>query len=147
MSKIVFSDVGLRAIQPPPKGTADYWDERFPGFGLRVSQGGAKTFILNLDKSRRTIGRFGIITLADARTEAKRLLAERTLGRFRPQSISFDVAFDAFLAEKEKSRRARTIKDYKRLINLHFRSKGQLDTDSQVNMYEYRRGARRRPKR
>ncbi len=126
MPKIAFSDVGLRAIQSPHKGTADYWDERFPGFGLRVSQGGTKTFILNLDKSRRTIGRFGIITLADARTEARRLLAERTLGRFRPQTISFETAFNAFIAEKEKSRRARTIKDYKRLINLHFRFKGQL---------------------
>lgn len=126
MPKIAFSDVGLRSIKPPENGAADYWDERFPSFGMRVSQGGTKTFMLNIDKSRRTIGRFGIITLADARTEAKRLLAERTLGRFRPQSISFETAFDAFIAEKEKSRRARTIKDYKRLINLHFRFRGQL---------------------
>jgi hypothetical protein len=44
--KIVFSDVGLRSIVPPPSGQVDYWDAKLPAFGLRVSQGGSKTFIL-----------------------------------------------------------------------------------------------------
>lgn len=126
MPKIALHDTSLRSLPVPPKGQLDYWDSKFPSFGVRVSQGGTKTFILKTQNARRTIGRFGIITLSDARTEARRLLAERTLGRFRPQAITFAAAFEAFLAEKEKSRRARTIKDYKRLINLHFPFKGQL---------------------
>ena len=126
MPSIVFSDVGLRAIEPPASGTADYWDTKFKGFGVRVSQGGTKTFVLNIHKARRSLGRYGIVSLAEARAEAKRILAQKTLGQTRPQSITFTLAFDAFLAEKEKSRRARTIKDYKRLINLHFPFKGQL---------------------
>ncbi|MDP3074749.1 site-specific integrase [Bradyrhizobium sp.] len=126
MPSIVFSDVGLRAIEPPAKGTADYWDTKFKGFGVRVSQGGTKTFVLNIHKARRSLGRYGIVSLAEARAEAKRILAQKTLGHTRPQSITFTAAFDAFIAEKEKSRRARTIKDYQRLINLHFRFKGQL---------------------
>jgi integrase len=124
--KIALHDTSLRSLPVPAKGQLDYWDSKFPSFGVRVSQGGTKTFILKTQNARRTIGRFGIITLGDARTEAKRLLAERTLGRFRPQAITFSAAFDAFIAEKEKSRRARTIKDYRRLINLHFPFKGQL---------------------
>lgn len=126
MPSIALSDAGLRSIEPPAKGTADYWDTKFKGFGVRVSQGGTKTFVLNIHKARRSLGRYGIVSLAEARAEAKRILAQKTLGQTRPQSITFVVAFDVFIAEKEKSRRARTIKDYKRLINLHFPFKGQL---------------------
>jgi hypothetical protein len=49
-----------------------------------VSQGGSKTFILNRQNNLITIGRFGVLTLAEARTEAKKLLAEFTLGKVRP---------------------------------------------------------------
>lgn len=126
MPNIALSDAGLRSIPAPEKGTQDYWDTSFKGFGVRVSQGGTKTFVLNIHKARRSLGRYGVVTLAEARTEARRILAQKTLGHTRPQSITFTAAFDVFLAEKEKSRRARTIKDYKRLINLHFPFKGQL---------------------
>jgi hypothetical protein len=59
--KIAFSDAGLRSIQPPEAGQVDYWDNKLPAFGLRVSQGGSKTFILKRHNSRITLGRFGII--------------------------------------------------------------------------------------
>lgn len=126
MPKLSLSDVGLRSITPPQSGQCDYWDTTLPSFGLRVSQGGSKTFVLKVHNTRRTIGRYPIITLSQARTEAKRMLAEKTLDRVQPQSISFETAFDVFIAEKEKSRRARTIKDYRRLIKLHFPFKGRL---------------------
>jgi hypothetical protein len=120
------TDATIRSLNPPLKGTLDIWDRTFKGFGVRVSQGGTKTFVLNIHKARRSLGRYGIVSLAEARAEAKRILAQKTLGQTRPQSITFAVAFDVFIAEKEKSRRARTIKDYRRLINLHFPFKGQL---------------------
>lgn len=124
--KIAIHDTVLRSLPVPAKGQADFWDDKFPSFGVRVSQGGSKTFVLKVHNTRRTLGRYGIITLAEARAEAKRILAQKTLGHTRPQSITFTAAFDVFIAEKEKSRRARTIKDYRRLINLHFPFKGQL---------------------
>lgn len=58
-------DTNLRSLQTPEKGQRDYWDERFPGFGVRVSQGGSKTFIANIGKVRRTIGRYPFISLAE----------------------------------------------------------------------------------
>ena len=124
--KIAIHDTSLRSLPVPAKGQLDYWDSKFPSFGVRVSQGGSKTFVLKTQNARRSLGRYGIVSLAEARAEARRILAQKTLGQTRPQSITFAAAFDAFIAEKEKSRRARTIKDYKRLINLHFRFKGQL---------------------
>ncbi|MBR1146697.1 integrase family protein [Bradyrhizobium sp. AUGA SZCCT0431] len=126
MTRKALSDASLRSLDVPKIGQVDVWDTKLASFGVRISQGGSKTFVVKISNTRITLGRYGIITLAEARTEAKRLLAEKTLGKVRPQSITFPDAFDVFLAEKEKSRRARTIKDYKRLINLHFPFKGQL---------------------
>ena len=120
-----FSDRGLQSIQPPPQGQVDWWDTSLPSFGCRVSQGGSKTFILKRDNRRITIGRFPIISLAQARTEAKRLLAEFTLGRIRPQSLTYAQAVALFIEDKLRTRRASTVAEYKRLLNrLPF--KGQI---------------------
>ena len=120
------SDVGLRALPAPQKGTVDYWDATLPCFGLRVSRGGAKTFILKLHNSRRAIGRFPLLTLSEARTEAKRLLAEKTLGKVRPQSITFPLAVELFLKEKAKARRPSTVADLRDRLKRHFPFRGQL---------------------
>lgn len=125
MPKTKLSDLGLRSLQPPERGTVDWWDSALPSFGCRVSQGGAKTFILKVDNSRRAIGRFPIISLAEARTEAKRLLAEKTLGKVRPQSITYEQAVKVFLEEKGERRRSRTVADHKRHLGL-LGFKGQL---------------------
>ena len=124
--KTRLSDIGLRSLVPPPSGTVDYWDEVIPSFGCRVSQGGAKTFILKLHNSRRAIGRYPVISLSEARTEAKRLLAEKTLGKVRPQHITFQKAKEQFLDEKRKSRRPSTVKNLKARLAQHFPFKGQL---------------------
>lgn len=126
MPKLALSDLKLRSLPTPEKGQKDYWDASLPGFGIRISQGGSKTFILNIDNARRTIGRFGILSLAEARGEAKRILAERTLGRVRPQFITFQQARDEFLEEKRLTRRASTHHDLKRLLTLYMPFKGGL---------------------
>jgi integrase len=125
MAKIALSDTRLRSLPAPAHGQASYWDLHFPSFGVRISQGGSKTFVINRDNSLITIGRYPIVSLAAARTEAKRLLAELTLGKVRPQSITYAQAVEAFLEEKTKARRARTVADYKRLLS-RFNFKGQL---------------------
>lgn len=118
MPKIALSDVGLRSLQAPQNGQLDYWDTTLPGFGVRVSQGGSKTFIVNIDKARRTIGRYPILKLSDARVEAKRMFAEKTLGKTRPQAISYEQATKLFVEEKAERRRARTVAAHKRHLSL-----------------------------
>jgi hypothetical protein len=86
MPALRFNDVKLRSLKPPPSGQTDFWDTSLTGFGCRVSQGGTETFVLKHENRRMTIGRFPLISLQDAHTEAKRILAEFTLGRLRPQS-------------------------------------------------------------
>ena len=52
-----------------------------PNFGCRVSQGGTKSFVVQhgADRQLITIGRYPVVSLADAREEAKRILAEWSL--------------------------------------------------------------------
>jgi hypothetical protein len=117
MPKQLISDATVRSLPTLEKQT-DYWDLKFPAFGVRVSPGGTKTFVLNQNKTRRTIGRYPDISLSEARTEARRLVAEKTLGRIRPRSITYPQAVTVFLDEKRERRKERTVKDHKRHLDL-----------------------------
>jgi hypothetical protein len=123
------TDLTVRSLKAPEKGQKYYFDDTLTGFCCRVSQGGAKTFVLLVGTERRhiTIGRYhpDILSLSKARTEAKRILAELTLGRVRPQSITFAAAVDLFLADKAQARRPSTVYGYKvKLRRLKFQ--GQI---------------------
>jgi len=87
------TDLTIRSISPPLKGQQDYFDDALLGFGIRISQGGTRSFFLftgkKKNRERKSIGRWGIITLAQARAEAKRILAERTLGHHKPKTMTF----------------------------------------------------------
>src|SRR6516165_6494356 len=78
--------VGCRIFTPAQPSHSAASSE---GFLLRRLHG-AKTFVLNRHRTLITIGRYGIVSLADARKEARTLLAEFTLGKVRPQSITYD---------------------------------------------------------
>jgi hypothetical protein len=72
--KVKLTKAAVEAIEPPVKGQIMVWDTAVAGFGVRVSAGGAKTFILlgrvNGKVVKRTLGRFGITTVEKARQEA-----------------------------------------------------------------------------
>jgi integrase len=73
------------------------------------------------DRQFTTLGRYPTIKLADARTEARRILAERTLGKLRPKRLSFDVAFEQFISTHLKQKnKPRTARDTEALIRNHF---------------------------
>ena len=61
------SDITVRQLKPPPKGQKTYFDDGLKGFGVRVSQGGTKTFVLMYGNDRKltTIGRVGVVKLKD----------------------------------------------------------------------------------
>jgi integrase len=124
---VKLTDISVRNLAVPVSGQKLYYDSALPAFGCRVSQGGTRSFFLQLGADRQfvTIGRYPIISLSQARTEAKRLLAERTLGKTRPRSISWDEAQALFLAEcdqrlKAHDLKSRTLSDYTRLLKKHF---------------------------
>ena len=121
------TDLAIRSLKAPAKGQKDYFDDALAGFGVRVSQGGTRSFFLFTGKAhnrrRHAIGRVGIITLAQARVEAKRLLAEQTLGHSKPKSITFSAALTIFEQQKYPELKARTVHDYKAIFRRHFSKK------------------------
>jgi hypothetical protein len=72
---VKLTDAGIRALKPGRKTYAVYGDH-LRSFGVRVSARGAKTFTflyrLHGRKIRLNLGRFGSVSLADARAEAHR---------------------------------------------------------------------------
>ena len=123
MPLVQLTDISIRALRPPSKGQRLYRDKTIRGFGIRVSQGGSKSFVVVYGSNRQftTIGRYPTLSLKEARTEAKRLLAERTLGKMRPISIRFEDARNQFIDACMAKNKPRTVYDYKRLLNRHFR--------------------------
>jgi integrase len=116
------TDISVRALRSPKRGQKLHADDSLAGFGVRVSQGGAKTFVLVYgdDRRRLTIGRYPVISLSDARTEAKRILAERTLGRRKGPSSPYNHVKQAFLGACRVKNRPSTVKGYTRHLNKHF---------------------------
>lgn len=111
------TDISVRAL---PFGTPQktYSDDTLPGFGVRVSKS-TKTFVVVCGPTREriSIGRYPVIGLSDARQEAKRLLAERTLGKRKPKIVSYDDAKAAYLEMSAQKNRPRTHQDYKRFLD------------------------------
>jgi integrase len=118
------TEIVLRNLAAPEKGQADYRDDIVPGFMCRVSRGGTKTFVLvhGKDRRRTTIGRYPVVGLADARAEAKRLLAEQTLGKRQAPRQTFKTALDAYLANHEANNRASTSAEVRRILTKQFTS-------------------------
>lgn len=116
------TDATIRSLPAPARGQVTYTDDTLAGFGVRVSQGGCKSFVLvhGPRRERTTLGRYPIISLSQARDKAKVLLAEQTLGTASTSKIKFDEAKEAFLTECRRKNRPRTVKDYGRLLRSHF---------------------------
>ena len=97
------------------------WDASVKHFGLRVTHSGVKTFIVLMGSGKRmAIGHFPVITLSEARSKAKHILAEKTLGRFQPQTITWNAAVEKFLENVEQNNRPRTHKEYRRVLTKYF---------------------------
>jgi hypothetical protein len=123
LQKVLLTDVSLRALNAPAHGQITVWDKISP-LGVRVSSGGTKTFIVMVGSGRRqTIGKAGVLTLSEARSEAKRVLAEKTLGltsRPAASTVSFDTAVALFIEENYKGKKPRSKSEAKRLLETHF---------------------------
>ena len=89
-NKFNFTMSRLRAIQPEIKRKY-YYDQIQPGLRLSVTSNGVKSFQFQVWSKKqnapvtRTIGKFELMSIADARVEASKLLARVNKGEDREE--------------------------------------------------------------
>jgi integrase len=91
----------IESVKAPERGQLDHWDARTPGLGLRVSQGGKKTwnlFYRNGERRMRrmVLGTYPTLSLADARGRAASELREVQLGNDPAEAKRDARAADTF---------------------------------------------------
>ena len=57
LGRLALTDQTVRALKPPSSGRLDVWDDDYPGFGLRLSATGRRTWIL-MYRNGTTLRRF-----------------------------------------------------------------------------------------
>jgi integrase len=113
MSKL--TKQAVKDLQKPEKGQAFLWDGELRGLGVRAIPSGLKTFVLQYrnaeGRSRRIVlGRFGVITVEQARDEARIKLGAVAHGSDPAEdagpreTITVAEVCDWYLAEAETGR-------------------------------------------
>lgn len=112
----------VESAKPPAKGQVTYWDRKISGFGLRLSQGGARSWVVAYRHQGGMrwlkLGTYPLLGLADAREIARNKLADvqkgldpATLKQAEREADSFKALAERYLAErarvKKKPRSAR----------------------------------------
>ncbi len=122
MPKKLLTELTIKSARAPDRGQVMYWDSQIPGFCLRVSQGGTKTFYVVHGRQRTfiTIGHYPIIPLAAARRRAREILLAATLNPRKTLSLSYPEAVDRYLKLREPELRPSTFLEHRRLLQTHF---------------------------
>lgn len=102
------TDLAIRSLPLPEKGQRTYWDK---GFGIRVSQGGSKTFIVKVGGKWLTIGKYPRISLKDARKQA---LSLKVAPSPKTRLESTTEAVRAYLEDCQTRLRHNTYREYER---------------------------------
>lgn len=120
-----------KAKPPLNKAQTFYRDEQLKGFALRITANGVKSFILekliNKKVRRITIGRYGELTVEQARKEAQKLLGKIATGIDPTAEKLSDVAravtlgatFQDYLKAR-KNLKVKTLYDYENIMRRAF---------------------------
>lgn len=127
---IKLTKTAVEALTLPAQGYAIHWDSEIPGFGVRVTSGGVKSYILQARirgrEKRITLARCNDISADTARKRAMQLRGEISGGgdpvarrqRERMESVSLEKAFEDYLMTKDL--RPRTEHDMRRVLTEAF---------------------------
>ena len=133
--KIKLTQAVLRDLQPMPgKAQADVWDINLPGFGVRISAAGRKTFFVmtrvNGRLVRATVGKFLTMNYVDAFKAAKRMLVDMGDGKNpndekkarRSGTLTLGGVFETFMSTRKDKREeltTRTQEQYRLIFDKH----------------------------
>lgn len=112
------TEQGVRTVATPQKpNQLELWDTICPGLLFKVSYGGARTFFAVHyagGKARmHKLGRFPILSLADARVAARKFLADPDAAfKQAASSETFEQVLDKFVLRHIKAKGLRSAKGY-----------------------------------
>ncbi len=85
MPVIKFSEAGIGRLEPPATSRVDYWDEAQPGFGLRLTSNGKRTWQIMYRsggvRRRLALGEWPALPLKFARQAAEQAMAQVEAGK------------------------------------------------------------------
>lgn len=127
---VKLTKTAIRALSAPAQGYAIHWDSEIPGFGVRATSSGVKSYILQARirgrEKRITLARCDDISAEVARKRATNMRGEIAGGgdpvarrqRERLESVRLEEAFEDYL--KTKDLRPRTEADMRRVLTETF---------------------------
>ena len=129
--KLIKTFVEYKALAPTNKDQIFYRDDQLKGFALRVTSNGVKSFVVEKsigNKIRRiTLGKYGALTVEQARKEAQKLLGQIAVGidplaerrATKMRGVTLQEVMSDYL-QVRKSLKPKTIYDYNRVLNIAF---------------------------
>ena len=122
LSSIRLTDTYVKSLKPQANRYIVY-DAALPGFGIRVAESGAKTWVvltrLSGKRKRITIGRYPAVSLTAARETARQTMADIHHGRF--ETHQSDMMFVDALEEwyQREQRANKSYRQVEQTIRLH----------------------------
>ena len=142
-AKMKFTEANVKAFKAPA-GKADHieFDESMPGFGLRVRGGDRKYYVaqyrVGKKSGRTTLGNASKVSLADAKTHAKKVF-DQAAQKINPAtirtkeaakaSLTFGKYIDLFLRAFKTEWAAKYYNDNQRALKVHFKGLHALPLD------------------
>lgn len=113
------TELSIRKLSHPEKGSVKHLDASLPGFGIRCSARSKSFFVMYGERRQlKTLGKWPDLSLKDARHAARQLLAAPPVVRISP---SYSEVRDRFLADCRMRLRPSTVERY------HYALKGIAD--------------------
>lgn len=118
-TRMRLTDLAIKNLTVPEKGQKTYWDD---GLGMRVSQGGTKSFVVMYGQKRRlhTLGRYPAMSLKSAR---KAFYAFKSASHPPPAPTTLSEAISAYLTACESKNRPSTVAFYRHFLSQVARNK------------------------
>lgn len=138
-----FTKTSIDAIRlPAGKSEHFLWDDTMPGFGIRVRASGQKYYVAQYRVGKRsgrtTLGNASKVTLADAKSHAKKVF-DQVAAKINPStqrikaaakaSQTFDRYIDLFLAAFKNEWATKYYSDNQRALKVHFKRLHGLPLD------------------
>src|SRR5438093_5221186 len=129
MPTMKLNDGRVRKLTAPATGQNVVWDEALQRFGLRLADGGARTWVVKYRASGRarwlTLGTYPLLSFADAKKKAKEALAKVVQGedpaserRAANEAITFGELTDQYV-EKHAKPKKRSWEEDERILRVY----------------------------